>query len=64
MNRAELADKVEWEGGVPEAILGRGISPDELPDDVPPEVSYAWHELYGNGRWHVQVIEDWLYPDD
>ena len=43
----ELAGKVEWEGGVAEAILSYGITPDELPDDTPAEITEAWQRVFG-----------------
>lgn len=57
--REELAGKVEWEGGVPEAITGYGISPRDLPESTPPEVMRAWIAVY-ESRKDIDLIDHWL----
>lgn len=44
-SREDLASKVEWEGGVTEAINGYGISADELPEDAPGDIVAAWRQV-------------------
>ena len=61
MTREELAAKVDWEGGVHEAIACYGLSPELLPEDTPAEVRDAWTIIYHSGD-DADVIADWLYP--
>lgn len=60
MTREELAGKVEWEGGIAEAITGYGLPASCLPDDVPWEVYEAWQRL-SDARHFITTIEGWLY---
>lgn len=60
MTRQELADKVDWEGGIAEAITGYGIGPANLPDDMPDDVHSAWMRLYNRGT-DIGIISEWLY---
>jgi hypothetical protein len=55
----DLVAKVEWEGGVTEAIAGYGIPPSRLPDDVPEEVREAWRRIY-DIRDDVNLVSRWL----
>ena len=57
--KEEVYDKVDWEGGIHEAICGYGISPAVLPEDTPPDVIVAWTALYENDP--TKVIARWLY---
>lgn len=59
MNREELAAKVDWEGGVLEAITGYGLSVDRLPEDVPLVIREAWQRVYDIAA-DACLIEDWL----
>jgi len=63
MTRKELADKVDWEGGVHEAIAGYGIPPARLPGDVPADVLEAWKRVYDSTS-DIDLIDDWLYPTE
>jgi len=54
-----LKGKVEWEGGVSEAITGYGISTADLPDGVPAAVVESWDRV-SKIRDDVYVIETWL----
>lgn len=44
-DREDLAAKVEWEGGVSDAILDYGITHDQLPEGTPTEVVEAWKRV-------------------
>ena len=59
-SREDLAAKVDWEGGVSEAINGYGIGADELPEDTPADIVAAWRrvEIIGGD---VEFIQEWLY---
>lgn len=59
-NARELADKVDYEGGILEAICGYGIPANELPGDTPTEVVVAWMKLYLEVPGLVEIIRDWL----
>lgn len=61
--REELAEKVESEGGVCNAIIGYGLESVLLPADVPAEVQLAWRQVY-TARHAVAVVYAWLYPDE
>jgi hypothetical protein len=58
--KEDLAAKVDWEGGVAEAITGYGISPDALPEDAPSHIKANWKVVYESGR-AIQLINEWLY---
>lgn len=62
MTREELAAKVDWEGGVHEAIAGYGLPPELLPEDVPVSVLAAWQNIYATDR-DARIIEKWLSDD-
>jgi hypothetical protein len=55
----DLASKVDNEGGVTDAIIGYGIPPKYLPDDVPENIKAAWERVYGIGD-DVEFIAEWL----
>lgn len=55
----DLAAKVEWEGGLTEAILGYGIKSEELPEGTPEEVVEAWKRVEAV-KPDLAVIENWL----
>ena len=57
-----LAEKVEWEGGVTEAITEYGIFPDALPEGTPQSIIHAWTEVY-ESRGYVDEIATWLYQE-
>jgi len=57
--KEELADKVEWEGGVYDAVCLYGLKPEYLPDDTPPEVVEAWTALYNSDP--IKIINNWLF---
>lgn len=56
---AELADKVDWEGGIYEAITGYGIPSDCLPLDAPESVREAWARIEETSA-DADVIQEWL----
>jgi hypothetical protein len=58
--REELASKVEWEGGVYEAIKGYGIGLDALPVSTPSEIRAAWQTV----ARAVEKIQTWLDCDE
>lgn len=43
-SRAEVAAKIDWEGGFFEAVFGYGITLEDLPEDDP-ELREAWQEM-------------------
>ena len=55
----ELAGKVDWEGGLTEAILGYGIKSEDLPVGTPPEIVDAWKRVEAVGP-DVDKIQSWL----
>lgn len=55
----ELAGKVDWEGGVTEAILGYGIKSEDLPEATPAEIVEAWKRVEAVGP-DVDKIQNWL----
>ena len=59
MTKEDLAAKVEWEGGVFEAITGYGIGLDDLPEDAPTFVRANW-KLVVDAGYAVGRIENWL----
>lgn len=59
----ELASKVDWEGGVAEAITGYGISVDALPEDAPTWVRANWKVVQESGP-AIRRINEWLYGGD
>lgn len=59
-SKEELAGKVDWEGGVAEAINGYGIRSDELPEGTPQAIVEAWQRVESVGAY-VNAIENWLY---
>jgi hypothetical protein len=59
-SREALARKVDWEGDTVEAIVGYGISADQLPEDTPQEVVDAWKNVEGI-RADLRIIDNWLY---
>jgi hypothetical protein len=63
MTRDELAAKVDYEGGVAEAIAGYGMSLAWLPDDTPDYIRAAWKRVY-DIQPDVEVIEEWLSNGD
>lgn len=62
MTRERLADKVDWEGGVEEAINGYGIDVSALPEDVPDSIKADWQSIRDTLK-AVQRISEWLYGD-
>lgn len=59
-NKEGLAEKVDWEGGVAEAINGYGIHSDELPEGTPQAIVEAWQRVEAVGAY-IHAIENWLY---
>lgn len=60
--KEEVRDKVDWEGGVAEALTGYGIDSSVLPDDTPDDIVEAWDRVYFS-RQDVDKIERWLEED-
>lgn len=56
----DLAAKIEWEGGITEAILDYGIKSEDLPEGTPDEVVKAWQLIETDTAQAVKVISDWL----
>ena len=64
--RRQLAEKVEWEGGVLEAIVGYGMPADIVISaygPMPANVEMAWRriELVESA---ARVVENWLEGED
>lgn len=59
MTREDLAAKVDWEGGVAEAITGYGISSRTLPEDAPGEIVRAWRRVEESSK-DIAAIQKWL----
>jgi hypothetical protein len=56
---ADLADKVQWEGGLTAAILDYGIRVADLPDGAPADVQSAWKRVEDVAD-DVNFIQRWL----
>lgn len=56
---ADLAAKVDWEGGIEEAILNYGIPVDDLPDEVPNNIREAWGRVRAMDH-DIRLIERYL----
>lgn len=54
-----LVGKVEWEGGLLEAMFGYGIDAEDLPLDTPENIKTAWAAVRGV-RQEICLIEEWL----
>lgn len=61
MTKQELADKIDWEGGVFESVE-YGLKVSDLPEGVPPEVAEAWANLEKAVR-DQDLINAWLWED-
>lgn len=59
MTKEELAAKVEWEGGVIEAITNYGLDTADLPDDVPAQIAEAWYRVQMIAA-DEYLIQEWL----
>jgi hypothetical protein len=57
--KQELATKIDWEGGVSDAITGYGIKSCDLPDGTPLHVREAWERVEGSGS-DIDLIQEWL----
>lgn len=58
-SKQDLAAKIDWEGGVTEAINGYGISHETLPDDTPIDIFNAWVRVEAIAA-DVDKIYEWL----
>lgn len=56
---ADLHDKIEWEGGLLDAIHGYGIHEENLPSTTPRKVTEAWGRL-DNMHDDIAFVEEWL----
>ena len=61
MTKERLADKIEWEGGVLEAVE-YGIKVSDLPDGVPEEIADAWGRLEMAAE-DAQLVRGWLWSE-
>jgi hypothetical protein len=59
MTRQELADKVDWEGGVEAAINGYGLDTSVLPDDTPAQIRADWQAIQDTREAGAR-IQEWL----
>lgn len=41
----ELAQKMDYEGGLTGMVFGYGLRKEDIPDDVPPEIRLRLHKL-------------------
>jgi hypothetical protein len=60
LTKREIADRVEYEGGVVHAIVGYGLDSTCLPKDAPAAVVEAWNRLYDDVTDDVCTISLWL----
>lgn len=60
-HRSTLAEKVDWDGGVVDAILG-GLNSDWVPLTAPSEIVAAWDRISAI-RSDVRMINDWLWDE-
>lgn len=58
MTKEELVHKVEWEGGVMEAVE-YGITVSQLPPDTPEDILDAWAQLE-EAQLCVSAVYRWL----
>jgi len=61
-NKQALRDKVDWEGGVTEAILGYGIPTSDLPPETPAAIADAWKRVEAIKDDH-RLICGWLWGE-
>lgn len=59
MTIEELASKIEWEGGIMEAV-DYGIKVADLPEDIPVEIRDAWQRMR-NVLADVDLVQRWLW---
>jgi hypothetical protein len=57
-SRADLAAKIDWEGGVEESI-SYGIRAEHFPVDTPKEILDAWNRLVESYQ-DVDLVSEWL----
>ena len=62
-NVADVRDKVDWEGGIADAIIGYGLTASNLPENAPPEVVEAWLAIEAVVP-HVRTISAWFETAD
>lgn len=62
MTKEELAAKVEWEGGLAEAVFGYGLTRADMPEDAPTWVWANWQCLM-DAKGALRRIEEWLDED-
>lgn len=62
MNREELAAKVDWEGGLADAIFGYGIKSDDLPHNAPKAIKQAWRDLEAV-KPQLDLVSKWLFSE-
>ena len=63
LDKAQLAAKIDWEGGILDTIADYGLRAEALPDDTPAEVVSAWENITTHVPAWVDVIEAWLDDD-
>jgi hypothetical protein len=56
---ADLYDKIQWEGGVLDAIFSYGIKSNDLPKDTPLDIVLLWAKLESL-EGEVRLVELWL----
>lgn len=59
MTKQDLADKIDWEGGLCAFVNGYGLNIDELPPDTPDDIIAAFVEII-NTRQSEAKIYEWL----
>jgi hypothetical protein len=59
VDKQELDDKIEWEGGIAEFTMGYGVNLEELPDETPDNVREAFRHLLA-ARRAVAIIQAWF----
>lgn len=58
-SKDDLAAKIDWEGGLAEAITGYGIKFTDLPEDTPWPIVQAWQRIEDSTK-DLDLIYNWL----
>ncbi len=58
-SKEDLANAIDWEGGIFALVLDYGLSIEDLPPNTPEDIIEAFNELIAIGVY-TQKISDWL----
>lgn len=59
----ELADKIDWEGGLTAFVFGYGISLEDLPGDMPGDIRDAFARILAVHE-DIRLIREYLPEPD